>query len=185
MTSRTTRCAHCGGLTLATEGQDIRVVALRQLAQDLEGCHNDCWRFFQALFEPAGPCPTSLALARSIGIASSTLVTRFLRRGLPSPKRYLMFARLVHVANALEDTGVSLGRVANDLGYSTQHALYRVVRRELGRTGEEFRRLYTGVSMFAVFRRDLVLPYVDTLKHFRPLAELPANTPRMHRSVAA
>jgi AraC-like DNA-binding protein len=99
----------------------------------------------------------------------STLMSRFFRAGLPTPKKYLAMARLVRAARLFENAGFSVANVANHLDYSSPQSFGRHVRTLLHITAGEFRAEYDCVSMFARFRADLILPYVDVLRELRPL----------------
>jgi AraC-like DNA-binding protein len=99
----------------------------------------------------------------------STLMSRFFRAGLPTPKRYLAMARLVRAARLFENAGFSVANVANHLDYSSPQSFGRHVRTLLHITAGEFRAEYDCASMFARFRADLVVPYADALRELRPL----------------
>ena len=95
-------------------------------------------------------------------------------RGLPAPKRYLAFARLVRAARLFENPGLSIANVANHLDYSSPQSFGRHVRTLLRMTALEFRRRYDGEGMLHCFREQLVLPYAITLRRFRPLVTQPS-----------
>lgn len=148
---------------------DIDRLALGQLALDLIGAPDDCWRFFAVLFDGMRVA-TIRALARRLQVLPSTLMSRFFRAALPSPKRYLSTARLVHAARAFENPGVSVASVANQLDYSSPQSFGRHVRTLLGLTALGFRQRYDGEGMLQHFRAELVLPYVARLRTFTPLS---------------
>ncbi len=148
---------------------DISRLALGQLALDLIGAPDDCWRFFEALFDGIR-VGTVRALASRLRVLPSTLMSRFFRAALPSPKRYLATARLIHVARAFENPGLSVAHVADQLDYSSPQSFGRHVRTLLGVTGLEFRQRYDGEGMLQRFREELVLPYMPVLKSFTPLS---------------
>lgn len=158
---------------MADRGDEIRRLALGQIAVDLAGAPDDCWRFFASLFETVNGVSTVRALARQLCVLPSTLMSRFFRAGLPAPKRYLAFARLVRAARLFENPGLSIANVANHLDYSSPQSFGRHVRTLIGTTALEFRRRYDGEGMLHCFREQLILPHVRTLRQFRPLAAQP------------
>jgi AraC-like DNA-binding protein len=158
---------------MADRGDEIRRLALGQLAADLAGAPEDCWRFFASLFESTNGVSTVRALARQLSVLPSTLMSRFFRAGLPAPKRYLAFARLVRAARLFENPGLSIANVANHLDYSSPQSFGRHVRTLIGTTALEFRRRYDGEGMLHCFREQLVLPHAPTLRRFRPLIAQP------------
>jgi AraC-like DNA-binding protein len=155
---------------LARHGTGIEREALAQLALDLAGAHDECWRFFETLFTVPARVSTVRALARELTVLSSTLMSRFFRAQLPPPKRYLAMARLVRAARLFENPGFSIANVANHLDYSSPQSFGRHVRALLGVTATEFRDRHTGAVMLAHFRDTLILPHVDRLRVLRPLS---------------
>jgi AraC-like DNA-binding protein len=97
------------------------------------------------------------------------MMSRFFRAGAPTPKRYLAMARLVRAARLFENAGFSIANVANHLDYSSPQSFGRHVRTLLHITAGEFRERYDCATMFARFRTDLIVPYVDALRQLRPL----------------
>ena len=159
---------------LATERSgDIERLALGQLSIDLAGAPVDCWQFFELLFTPSLRFATIRMLAARLHVVPSTLMSRFFRARLPAPKRYLAYARLVRAARVFENPGLSIANVANHLEYSSPQSFGRHVRTMLGLTALEFRRRYDGEGMLQRFREELILPYLDTLRRFSPLATIP------------
>jgi AraC-like DNA-binding protein len=158
---------------MADRGDEIRRLALGQLAIDLAGAPEDCWCFFESLFGGGTGMSTVRALARQLSVLPSTLMSRFFRAGLPAPKRYLAIARLVRAARLFENTGFSIANVANHLDYSSPQSFGRHVRTLMGTTALEFRRHYDGEGMLHYFREQLVLPHVAILRQFRPLVAQP------------
>lgn len=109
------------------------------------------------------------ALARSLGTRPSTLTCRFFRASLPSPKRYLVNARLIHLAHLGESPALSVASIANLLDASSPQSLGRSVRIATGLTATAFRERYTGRSMLDRFRSELIFPYLDALRCFDPI----------------
>lgn len=158
---------------LEDRGDAVGRMALAQLSIDLAGTPDDCWRFFEALFATAPAHHTVRALSHALGILPSTLMSRFHRAGLPTPKHYLASARLIRAARLFENSGVSIARVAAHLEYSSPQSFGRHVRALLHLSASEFRRRYDGEGMLHRFREELVLPFGHVLCDFRPLAALP------------
>jgi AraC-like DNA-binding protein len=149
---------------------DIDRLALAMLREELDGATDECWRFFELLFRPQRPATSVLELSRGLGVVPNTLVSRFFRRKLPSPKQYLAWAKLVRIARLLENPGLSITDAANQLDYSSVQGFGRHVKTVLGLTASDFRRQYTGRGMLLRFRDDLLRPHRDTLLDFRPVA---------------
>jgi AraC-like DNA-binding protein len=160
-------------LLIADRSGDIQRIALGQLALDLAGAPDDCWRFFEALFAGSPRPATVRALARQLDVMPSTLMSRFFRARLPAPKRYLAMAHLTRAARVFENPGLSVANVANLLDYSSPQSFGRHVRTMLHMTAVEFRQRYDGEGMLQRFREELVLPFVDVLRRFSPLAAPP------------
>jgi AraC-like DNA-binding protein len=151
-------------------GNTVQRYALGKLAQDLTGASDDCWKFFQALFLSTPDVCTIRRLARRLNVMSSTLMSRFFRAHLPSPKRYLATARLVRAAYLFENRGFSVANVANHLQYSSPQSFGRHVRALLNLTAVEFREQMDSAAMVEHFRRELIHPHLDKLRRIRPLA---------------
>ena len=143
--------------------------ALAQLAVDLAGAPEGCRRFFEALFAAPTGVTTVRQLTRTLGVVPSTLMSRFLRAGLPSPKRYLALARLARAARLFENPGLSVATVATHLDYSSPQSFGRHVRTLLGLTAGAFRQRYDGDGMLERFRAELVRPHAAVLRGFDPL----------------
>ena len=147
--------------------------AVAQLLDDLAGAPEDCRRMFEVLFTGDARAYSVRGLAAAMGVGGSTLLSRFFRARLPAPKRYLAYARLVRAARLLENAGLSIANVANQLEYSSPQSFGRHVKGLLGLTAQQFRETYDGEGMLERFRRELVTPYVVQLRSFRPGGRLP------------
>lgn len=148
---------------------EIDRFALGQLSLDLIGAPDGCWRFFSALFDGTSGAISVRELAARLMVLPTTLMSRFFRANVPSPKRYLASARLVRAARAFENSGLSVASVSDRMEYSSPQSFGRHVRMLLGMTALEFRERYNGESMLRRFREELVQPHVYTLKSFDPL----------------
>jgi AraC-like DNA-binding protein len=164
---------------LASQGSsDLQRSALAQISLDLPGVTKDCWRFFELLFDLSPKISTVRQLARHLNILPSTLMSRFFRAKLPAPKRYLSLARLIRAARLFENPGLSVARVANHLDYSSPQSFGRHVRTVMKMSPVRFRSTYDGQGMLQFFRTELVLPYVEVLRVFRPSAAYPGWIPK-------
>lgn len=165
-----TKCAHCGSLYEPAR-ESIEAEALHLLADDLEGAHEDCWRFMRAVWSPARYTRLN-ELANDCAVAPSTLACRFWRAGLPSPKAFILSAMLTRAARMFERPHVRVFDVAYDLGYSGPSSFARTVRLATGLAPYDFRARYDGSAMLARFREELVLPYRTQMLMLAPLVGL-------------
>jgi AraC-like DNA-binding protein len=158
---------------------NIDRLALAMMREELEGVTDDCWRFFEALFRAGRPATTVRTLATALQVLPSTLMSRFFRAGLPAPKRYLAWARLVRAARLLENPGLSIADASNQLEYSSAQSFGRHVKTMLGVTAGQFRRGHDGQTMLHRFREELLRPHRDKLLDLRPLSGRPLGRPRL------
>ncbi len=149
--------------------REVDRVALDAIRRELGGGALDCGVFFAALFSASDRVGTIRELALRAGVLPSTLMSRFFRAGLPAPKRYLAFARLLRAARLFEDSGHSIAAVANTLEYSSPQSFGRHVRTLLGMTAGEFRTQYGSARMLERLLEELVRPYRSQLCALRPL----------------
>jgi AraC-like DNA-binding protein len=126
--------------------------------------------FFEALVRLAPDLSTARQLATELGIRSTTLVSRFARAGLPSPKSYLAAMRLVHAALFFERPGYTLADVAYRLDYSSPQSFGRHVRALVGITSSELRRRFPFPVALERFIELMIRPYHEILVCFRPLS---------------
>jgi AraC-like DNA-binding protein len=157
-------------------GSDIDRRAIVRLATELADAPEDCRRFFEGCFLAPARVSTVRMLSRRLGVGASTLMSRFYRAGLPAPKRYLAYARLVRAAALFENPGLSISQVANALEFSSPQSFGRHVQTMVGVTALTFRRTFDGERMLERFVTDLVAPHREVLEHFRPLVVLPTWT---------
>jgi AraC-like DNA-binding protein len=161
------------GALMADTGDNGQRNVLGQLAMDLAGVPDDCWRFFETLFICSPRIGNIRMLSKYLGVLPSTMMSRFYRAGAPTPKRYLAMARLVRAARLFENTGFSIANVANHLDYSSPQSFGRHMRTLLQMTAGDFRARYDGTGMFERFRGELILPYLVVLRELRPLTTPP------------
>lgn len=127
--------------------------------------------FFRAIF--SSRIPSVKRLAGQLGMSSSTLTSRFYRAGLPSPRQYLIHARLIWAAHLAESPGRTIGDIADQIGVSSPQGFARSVRMLLRMTAREFRQQFDGLYMLNRFRETLIVPYRERLHGFNPLVGVP------------
>jgi AraC-like DNA-binding protein len=126
--------------------------------------------YFEAMIRLAPDTVTVRKLARTLQVRPSTLMSRFSRALLPSPKSYLAAIRLLHAAVLLELPGLSIADVAYRLEYSSPQSFGRHVRAIMGITSSEFRNRLPFTAAMNRFISIMVTPYLPTLRDFHPLA---------------
>ena len=124
----------------------------------------------EALIRLAADTPTVTTLAQRLHVRPSTLMSRFARAGLPSPKNYLAAIRLLHAAYLFETAGLSVADVSYRLEYSSPQSFGRHLRAMLGLTALEFRRRFPFPVAVARFVELMVDPYVHIWRSFHPIA---------------
>jgi AraC-like DNA-binding protein len=125
--------------------------------------------FFEMVVRLAPEITTVRALCRACEVRPSTLMSRFARAGLPSPKGYLASVRLLHAAHLLEAPGRSIADVAYRMEYSSPQSFGRHIRAMLGITSLEFRRRYPFPTALARFLELMIVPYGGVWPVFHPL----------------
>jgi AraC-like DNA-binding protein len=150
--------------------------ALARLRTLLADAPEDCRRFLDGCLLAPARVTTVRQLARRLGVGASTLMSRFYRAGLPAPKRYLAYARLLKAAALFENPGLSITQVAHHLEFSSPQSFTRHVHTVLGLPALRFRREYDGARMLERLLDDLITPHLATLRTFRPLVSLPPWT---------
>ena len=130
----------------------------------------DARLFLEAMIRLAPDIPTVTALAQQLSVRPSTLMSRFARAGLPSPKNYLAAIRLLHAAFLFETVGLSVADVAYRLEYSSPQSFGRHLRAMLGLTALEFRRRFPFPVALDRFVSLMMEPYRDIWRTFHPLA---------------
>lgn len=138
-------------------------------------CTDGLARFFALVFTP--DVTSAKLIGARLGVRSCTLMSRFYRAGLPSPKRYLAMARLVWAAHLVESPGLSISAIAARLDASSPQSFHRTVRLLTGHTATEFRRTATGAKMFDEFCSTHIAPYRDALRTFEPLGTTSGISP--------
>jgi AraC-like DNA-binding protein len=130
---------------------------------------SDTRLFLEYLVRVAPATPSVRMLARQTKVTPSTLVSRFIRAGLPSPKTYLAGLRLLYAAQFLEQDGLSVSDVAYRLECSSPQSFGRHLRAMLGVTAGEFRRRFPFPVAMNRFSSVLLEPYAGAWARFHPL----------------
>ena len=125
--------------------------------------------FVEALIRLAPDTPTVTNLAQRLYVRPSTLMSRFARAGLPSPKNYLAAVRLLHASYLFETAGLSVADVSYRLEYSSPQSFGRHLRAMLGVTAIEFRRRFPFPVALERFVELMIRPYAGIWRTFHPL----------------
>jgi AraC-like DNA-binding protein len=125
--------------------------------------------FIEAMIRLAPDTPTVTNLAQRLYVRPSTLMSRFARAGLPSPKNYLAAVRLLHASYLFEAAGLSVADVSYRLEYSSPQSFGRHLRAMLGVTALEFRQRFPFPRALERFVELLVVPYLPIWRRFHPL----------------
>jgi AraC-like DNA-binding protein len=129
--------------------------------------------FFETVACLAPVLPTVRSVARHLRVTPSTLMSRFYRARLPSPKSYLAGMRLVHAAYLFRNPGLSVADVAYRLDYSSPQSFGRHLKTVMGLTAGEFRRRFPFEMALGRYIDLLITPYRETLRVFQPLTAGP------------
>lgn len=156
---------------LLSDGSDPlagRIAAI--VLHHLDGAAPGTKRFFARMVYEARWIRTVSALADCIGIVPSTLMSRFYRARLPTPKTLLSTTRLMLAKALLEESQVSVSAVANGLRYSSPQAFGRHVWRMLRMSAGEFRRRVTFAQIEELYVEQLIDRHRATYRTFDPFA---------------
>src|SRR3989449_10850284 len=134
---------------IAHPASPVAARILGRLVPALEGAPDDARIFFEVLARLAPVLTTVRRLARHLQMRPSTLMSRFYRGGLPSPKSYLARMRLLHAAYLLQNPGLSVSDVAYRLHYSSAPSSGRHLRGMLCRTPGGARRRFACCRVLA------------------------------------
>ncbi len=141
----------------------------RELNLALERATRDCRAVFDTIVRTAPVVTSVLSLTGHFAVVHSTFTSRFLRAGLPSPKRYLVAVRILYSAALFELPGLSVADVAYRLQYSSPQSFGRHLRSVMGTTAGEFRSRYPFDVALNDFVRRLIAPYRVVFRTFHPL----------------
>src|SRR5438309_6228864 len=154
---------------LAHPASPVAARILARVVPALDDAPEEVRVFFEALARLAPVLSTVRGLARHLRICPSTLMSRFYRVGLPSPKTYLAGMRLLHAAYLFLNPGLSVSDVAYRLDYSSPQSFGRHLRAMLGVTAGEFRSRFPFDVSLERYVDLLITPYRETLRAFHPL----------------
>src|SRR6185503_5358149 len=116
----------------------------------------------EVMIRTAANTPSVRALSRHLRVRPTTLMSRFFRARLVSPKRYLAATRLLYAAQLLEMDGLSIGDVAYRLEYSSPQSLGRHLRAVVGVTAGEYRRRYRFTAALDDYVNRMIVPFRAT-----------------------
>jgi AraC-like DNA-binding protein len=134
---------------------------------------SDEMRFFVNYLVRTVPLVGSITvLAARLGVSPSSLNSRFMRAGLPSPRKYLTYTRLLFAAAVLEEPRVSAAQVAHRLNYSSPQSFMRHVRQQLGVSVSELRQHYSFEALAHHVAFHTLSKHGATLNWFRPLGTI-------------
>lgn len=125
--------------------------------------------FLELMIRLAPSTPVARRVAIQARMRPSTMVSRFARAGLPSPKTYMAALRLVYAAQFFENEGLSITDVAYRLECSSPQSFGRHLRAMLGITPGEFRRRFTFDAAIDRFVALLIEPYRLVWREFHPM----------------
>jgi AraC-like DNA-binding protein len=167
-------CTHPDGWRRLRElvGHPASPVAARVLARlvpALGDVSEETRLFFETVARLAPALSTVRSLTRHLRVRPSTLMSRFHRAGLPSPKSYLAAMRLLHAAYLFQNPGLSVSDVAYRMDYSSPQSFGRHLKAVLGVTAGEFRRRFPFDVALTRYVDLLVTPYREALRAFHPL----------------
>lgn len=141
---------------------------LVRLIPALGDCAEESRLFFEAVARLAPALTTVRGLARHLRVRPSTLMSRFHRASLPSPKSYLAGMRLLHAAFLFQNPGLSVADVAYRMDYSSPQSFGRHLRAMLGVTAGEFRQRFPFEAALPRYIDLLITPYREALRAFHP-----------------
>jgi AraC-like DNA-binding protein len=150
------------------EGRTAATI-LRRVLDEVAEMKPDLRHFLETLICGAPRFATVRSLAPAIGVRETTLVSRFVRAGLPTPKQYLVATRLLYVAAMFDEERMTVGTVAYRLRYTSPQSLGRHMRLELGITPSEFRTRHPFNAWLERYVATVVRPYVAVLRNFDPV----------------
>jgi AraC-like DNA-binding protein len=136
---------------------------------ELPDAPSDARLFLETMIRLAPRTVTVRQLAAVLKVCPSTLMSRFQRAVLPSPKNYLAAIRLLHAAWLFETRGFSVADVAYRLEYSSPQSFGRHLRTMLGFTSSEFRSRFPFPVATERFLDLMIRPYVAKWSEFHPL----------------
>lgn len=104
------------------------------------------------------------------GASTSTMLSRAHRLRMPSPKTWIVRARLVEFAYLAESPGNSINDVAAQMGASSPQGLGRFIRTHAGCGAQEFRERLSGDEACEWYIETLITPHKDQLNRLNDFA---------------
>lgn len=138
--------------------QVLRQARDRAKARDISGRLShimppDMLPIFMAALEHAAEAMDVERLAASFGITRRTLFNRLVHSGLPKPRSFIIWCRLLVAGSLLDERGRTLDSVALLLNFSTPANLGASLRRYVGATITQLRRGEVSPVVEAEFAR--------------------------------
>jgi len=156
-------------VTTANRGSFNIDAAVADLRSRLVAAGDDCLELLELMFTAKPVVHTVREVAAHCDIHPGTMMSRFLRAGLPPLKRYLDLANLVRVAQHMEDPRRSIADIAMSLEYSSPQSFGRHVQLVLGLSASGFRSTYDCEGMYRRFCDELISPFLPQLRSLHPL----------------
>lgn len=140
----------------------------KQIRADLANATPGALLFLDELLYADPMVSTCEQIAIRHGTTASTLISRFLRAGLPTPKRYLAAFRLIRARQLLDDPRETIQSAALTLRHSSAQSFARHVKIYVGCTPVAF-RCHISTGAYAEYvRQTLILPYAAPWHSFDP-----------------
>lgn len=155
---------------LGTPPTERAQAILNPVYETIGPMHSSARRFWEELVRTAPETTTVRTLATRLTITPSTLVSRFVRAGLPTPKDHLVAVRLCHAAKLFDEGDLTVSDVAYRLEYASPQSFGRHLRVVLGITPSEFRARFPFNTVLQRFVERFVQEHVGVWRKFRPLA---------------
>lgn len=115
-------------------------------------------------------------VALALGIVETTMNSRFVRAGLPSPSVLLARARLIRIGQLITTGGFSVSDASMITRWGSPQSLGRHIRAVRGITAREFAYQFEMQGEVASYLKQLVDPHIKTWRIFDPFPEpRPAN----------
>ena len=165
------RCSGWNRLRASLDAEVIldpaRRAAMIAIEAELGDATIGCKRFLLETF--ASTTAKVNDLASRLNVVPSTLMSRFQRARLPSPKQYLRYARLVRAAFLGEARGRSCSEIAHQVNASSPQSFGRSVRLLMRMSVVQFRYSFNGDAMVRIYLRDMITPHREILRSFDPI----------------
>lgn len=142
---------------------------LEKIAPYLEGAAEDFTYFVEILARISPSTTTVRSLCRHLKVRPSTLMSRFFRAGIPSPRQYLSGVRMIHAVALLTESRLSIADVAYRMEYSSPQSFGRHVRNSMGITAGELRDSGDVDRLLNDYISNFIAPFRSRFRTFHPL----------------